>query len=406
MPRTWPPSWKGMACASPMAAPTPTCCWWTARASAPTDGASPDGKKGTPLMGDIAARILDLAGIVLNRNTIPGDRSARNPSGIRLGTPWITQRGFERPEIERLAEIIARVAQGHAALRLCRAAMARSTGPRSTLTCWKQAKWDVVDLACCADLAAGLCPSGYPHHYFMHKPTTDPGGEWDIIEIEGPHARGFCNVAMTNDVYALEPGESQPTWILEPDGRPMSGGVLKRPGKETTRFQLLIPKSVESRVAHWLRALSDGYVHMDVDDLFAKAPGPVVVRRLPHELADEWEDRPPADRGPLMTKTVGWAFHKPYWIGQRARADAPGGLEPLPPFAWEEPAGCRPCSRPPCTTSTARLGPRSSPLPAGRCPSAIARSRRSTWPCARLPGCLMSATWGSSNSAATTCTSF
>ncbi len=75
-------------------------------------------------------------------------------------------------------------------------------------------------------------PSGYPHHYFMYKPTKDPGGEWDIIEIEGIHARGFCNVAMTNDVYALGPGDSQPTWILEPDGRPMSGGLLRRPGRQ------------------------------------------------------------------------------------------------------------------------------------------------------------------------------
>ncbi len=50
-------------------------------------------------MGDTAARILDLAGIVCNRNTIPGDKSARMPSGIRLGTPWVTQRGFREGEI-------------------------------------------------------------------------------------------------------------------------------------------------------------------------------------------------------------------------------------------------------------------------------------------------------------------
>ncbi|NIV30667.1 MAG: hypothetical protein GWN58_14555, partial [Anaerolineae bacterium] len=163
-----------------------------------------------------------------------------------------------------------------------------------------------------------------------------------IIEIEGIHARGFCNVAMTNDVYALEPGQSQPTWILEPDGSPMSGGVLKRPGPDTTLFQLLIPKSAESRVSHWLRALSDGYVHMDEDDPFAKAPGPVVIRRLPHVLAEEWKSRPPdlASFGEEDSETggAGWAFHKPYWIGQRARAKAPGGLAPVPAFAWEQPA--------------------------------------------------------------------
>lgn len=299
-------------------------------------GVSPDGQAGTPLMGDPAARILDLAGIVLNRNTIPGDRSARNPSGVRLGSPWVTQRGFGAPEIERLAEIISRVLKAAQPY-----AYAGRLGPvyraKVDLDVLEEAKRDVVDLACRVDLDPGYCPSGYPHHYFMYKPTRDPGGQWDIIEIEGSHARGFCNVAMSNDVYALRPGKSQPTWILEPDGRLMSPGVLKRPGQESTRFQLLISKTVEARVAHWLRALSDGYVHVDDDDIFAKAPGPVVVRRLPHELADEWEERPPAPES-FDDERLGWAFHKPYWIGQRARAAAPGGLEPLPAFAWEEPA--------------------------------------------------------------------
>ena len=304
-------------------------------------GVSPDGKRGTPLMGDTAARILDLAGIVLNRNTIPGDRSARNPSGIRLGTPWITQRGFRAPQIEGLAKIMADVLKATEPY-----AYAGRYGPvyraKVDFDVLERAKWNVVDLACCVDLGEEYTPSGYPHHYFMYKPTRDPGGEWDIIEIEGTHARGFCNVAMTNDVYALQPGESQATWILEPDGRLMAGGVLKRPGPETTRFQLLIPKSRESRVAHWLRALSDGYVHMDPDDVFAKAPGPVVVRRLPHELAEEWAVRPPAaerfEEEAEAEQGEGWAFHKPYWIGQRARADAPGGLESLPEFEWQEQA--------------------------------------------------------------------
>jgi glycine hydroxymethyltransferase len=299
-------------------------------------GVSPDGKPGTPLMGDIAARILDLAGIVLNRNTIPGDRSARNPSGIRLGTPWITQRGFRTPEVERLAELIARMLKAIEPY-----SYASRFGPiyrgKVDFDVLEQVKWDVVDLACCADLEEDYYPSGYPHHYFMHKPSKDIGGEWDIIEIEGTHARGFCNVTMTNDVYALGPNESQPTWILEPDGRLMSGGLLKRSGEETTRFQLLIPKSVESRVAHWLRALSDGYVHMDDNDIFAKVPGPIVIRRLAHEIAEEWESRPPASEV-FDDDTIGWAFHKPYWIGQHARVDAPSGFESMPTFTWEEPS--------------------------------------------------------------------
>ena len=67
------------------------------------------GPYGTPLMGDPAARILDVAGIVANRNTIPGDTTAAYPSGVRLGTPWTTQRGMEEPEMQRLGKAIAQL---------------------------------------------------------------------------------------------------------------------------------------------------------------------------------------------------------------------------------------------------------------------------------------------------------
>ncbi|HEY3341650.1 MAG TPA: serine hydroxymethyltransferase, partial [Anaerolineae bacterium] len=51
------------------------------------------------LMGDAAARILDLANIVCNRNTVPGDRDATRPSALRFGTPWVTQRGLKEPDM-------------------------------------------------------------------------------------------------------------------------------------------------------------------------------------------------------------------------------------------------------------------------------------------------------------------
>jgi glycine hydroxymethyltransferase len=298
-------------------------------------GVSPDGKTGTPLMGDIAARILDLAGIVLNRNTIPGDRSAAVPSGIRLGTPWVTQRGFQAPQIECLADVIARV------LHACRPyAYAGRHGPvygaKIDFDVLEQAKWDVVLQACQVDLDPNYSPSGYPHHYFMHKPTTDLGGERDVIEIEGERARDFIRVVMTNDVYALGPGETQATWILEPEGRLMSGGLLRRAGPGITRYHLLVPKAHEGRVAHWLRALSDGHVVIDENDLYTRVPGPVVVRRLPHELADEWPQTVPTAEA-FDDPAVGWAWHKPYWIGRRAPESAQAGLEPLPAFVWHEP---------------------------------------------------------------------
>ena len=69
------------------------------------------GPDGTTLTGDLAARIMDIAGIVLNRNTIPGDKTANNLSGLRFGTPWMTQRGLKEPEMRLVADIMADVLQ-------------------------------------------------------------------------------------------------------------------------------------------------------------------------------------------------------------------------------------------------------------------------------------------------------
>lgn len=53
---------------------------------------------------------LEEVGIVVNRNAIPYDtRSPFDPSGIRLGTPAITTRGFDEKSSKKLAELIALV---------------------------------------------------------------------------------------------------------------------------------------------------------------------------------------------------------------------------------------------------------------------------------------------------------
>ena len=64
---------------------------------------------GFPLRGEMAARILDLAGIVINKNTIPGDDLTALASGIRFGTPWVSQRGLGTDDMDAIADVVHRI---------------------------------------------------------------------------------------------------------------------------------------------------------------------------------------------------------------------------------------------------------------------------------------------------------
>jgi glycine hydroxymethyltransferase len=62
------------------------------------------------ITGKVAEAALGRAGITVNKNAIPFDQ---NPpmvaSGIRVGTPAVTTRGMREPEMDQIAEFIARV---------------------------------------------------------------------------------------------------------------------------------------------------------------------------------------------------------------------------------------------------------------------------------------------------------
>lgn len=61
------------------------------------------------LTGGKAEKILEYVGISVNKNAIPGDLSALNPSGIRIGTLAVTTRGLKENDMEYIANIICRV---------------------------------------------------------------------------------------------------------------------------------------------------------------------------------------------------------------------------------------------------------------------------------------------------------
>ena len=63
--------------------------------------------------GKEVAVALEEAGIIVNANTIPHDKASPfRPSGIRIGSPAMTTRGFKEKDFEKIAEWIDRVTKG------------------------------------------------------------------------------------------------------------------------------------------------------------------------------------------------------------------------------------------------------------------------------------------------------
>jgi glycine hydroxymethyltransferase len=268
------------------------------------------GPDGTPLSGDIAARVLDLAGIVANRNTIPGDPSAGKASGVRMGTPWVTQRGLREKEMDRLAEAIAQVLKGCHPFR-----RAGKKGPilraRIDFEAMEDARIKVRDLAEKAGIDFRPGRHGYPHFFFLDDPA--PKNKYARIILRGRHAETFLYWATTNDVYALKPGRTQATHLLLPDGD--CEAALER---KVGEFILTVPSPRVNIALAWLRALSDGYVRFD-DDLARKLPGPVAV-----DLAGG-ASALPKTTGPSVDNT------RPYYVPPFQ--SEPGAA--LPDFSWE-----------------------------------------------------------------------
>lgn len=58
--------------------------------------------------GNKVEKVLDMVSITTNKNSLPGDVSAINPGGVRLGTPALTSRGLNRDDFEKVAQFLDR----------------------------------------------------------------------------------------------------------------------------------------------------------------------------------------------------------------------------------------------------------------------------------------------------------
>lgn len=270
------------------------------------------GADGTPLTGDQAARILDLAGIVVNRNTIPGDTTAARPSGIRLGTVWVTQRGLDLQGSEQLGQMIARLLLACTPYGLSGKAdpLARAKVDYDVLASVQR---EVRDLAIGLGIDFEPPQHGYPHFSYADDPTpTEP---YVSVAVEGSSAGAFLRFVTEARPQEDELRRSIKT-RLHPPGGPVEAVLQWIEGQA---WKLAFASEGSSAVVGWLRALSDGYVTFDPDDLQRKPPGPVVIR-----VEGGLAELPKAEPGPDGSD-------KPWFLG----ASADGG-RPLPAFEFDE----------------------------------------------------------------------
>lgn len=270
---------------------------------------------GVPLNGEVAARILDRCGIVCNKNTIAGDTSATFPSGIRLGTPWLTQRGLTPDDMRTLGNIIADVLFGIETFSYFDRGESAGRG-KIRLDVLKRARAGVADLI--ARRAVGPSePDGWPAAY-CPPPTTFEGRE--LIQVVGRRARQFLSEATDGSVWALSVGEARSASLLDAEGRDLgSVGVLRRVADQFSmdHFVCAVDPSRRDGLVDWLDALSDGLALFDPADPGAKIDGPVAVSAFTGELS-------PAETDALhqaLSASPGSAdLSKPYFVGQRALA--------------------------------------------------------------------------------------
>ncbi|KAF4660456.1 Serine hydroxymethyltransferase, cytosolic [Perkinsus chesapeaki] len=59
--------------------------------------------------GNKTEKVCDHVAVSLNKNTVPGDKSAITPSGLRIGAPAMTTRGAKEDDFRKIAQFIDRV---------------------------------------------------------------------------------------------------------------------------------------------------------------------------------------------------------------------------------------------------------------------------------------------------------
>jgi glycine hydroxymethyltransferase len=270
--------------------------------------------------GDVASRILDICGLVCNKNTIPGDLNAAHSSALRFGTTWVSQNGLDSADMREIASTVADLLQ---ALRTFSYIGNNGDIGRAKLSL--------------SDMRKAKARFGALIRKASGKPTdagivaAEPEFSSSLL-VEGERAAAFLHEASSANILALAPGQSVSARFFNDAGTVVDdAAVLRLPTDELARDRFLLVGRHPRELAAWLIALSDGYVVFDRDDIYRKVQGPVAVRDGADAVPSFVVPSLPALGEPVIDMA------KPYFVGQaRARAAGLSALRPQPPISLTE----------------------------------------------------------------------
>ena len=303
--------------------------------SIPAPEALPTGQE-YPIWGEPAVRILDLAGMVANKNTIPGDLETSLATGIRLGTPWLTQRGLVEKDMDQIAGLISQLLTN-----LKPFAYNGLVGvlPRAKveLEVLEEVRAGVAEIADRGGIDFEVEGFGYPHFQERNNSSL----ENSRIKVSGFRARQFINQLVPTNLLPLGPDQKSTSFLLDESGSLIAEVVIRRcQPAEDGRDVFLIncgPEHV-SRVLSWLRGISDGYTYFDGKDIYRKVEGPVVVEL---EEADKGPFTPEFSPGTsaeelIKAKPERFDLTKPYFVGEEILVGTAPKSEAVE-WVWQEP---------------------------------------------------------------------
>lgn len=255
------------------------------------------------LQGEWVARLLERVGIVCNSNLVPGDKNVTQATGLRLGTTWISQLGYQPEDIQDIAEIIATLCHGIQPARQPGQHGPAPLSAREEALLWSTHERTLAVLHRIKGKEQSPAPGNHQarsFHYFA-LPQVEV---WDLSEvtgalvIRGRHARDFLRHLVKDDLSSYEAGKAAyKTLFYPPEQAHLHVLLYALPSARPAGDEYLMMYQTEAapRLADWLRLLSEGIVAPGEAEEAGPVEGQVVI-----EGDDCWNNNHDHSMGALV----------------------------------------------------------------------------------------------------------